>query len=126
MPLKFDDKQAYVNKLEQLIETESEINRLSMESVAEKDISFTFEEMLDIYCRMKLRVPKTNQQFIREHVLIKVVIPIMVPEGRIQEEYVGTGTIKRVLIRANDPLLTVIFQLDIIYPLDKNLRQKIP
>lgn len=61
MPRIFDDKQAYVDKLEQLIETESEINRLSMESIAENDVSFTFEEILDIYCRMKLRVPKTNQ-----------------------------------------------------------------
>ena len=60
MPTIFDDKRDYVEKLQELIETEAQINRLSIESIAEKDVEFTFEEILDIYCRMKLRVPKTN------------------------------------------------------------------
>ena len=126
MPTIFDDKRDYVEKLQELIETEAQINRLSIESIAEKDVEFTFEEILDIYCRMKLRVPKTNQQFIREQAVLKVVIPIFNHEGGIQREYVGAGTIKKVLIRANDPFLTVIFELNVVIPQDKGKRQKIP
>ena len=50
-----------MQKLTQLVRTEAEINKLMVESVAEKDVQFVFEEVLDIYCRRKLRVPKTNQ-----------------------------------------------------------------
>ena len=43
-----------------------------------------------------------------------------------QREYVGVGTIKEVLIRANDPLLSVIFQLDCRNPIDRKTDQQVP
>ena len=91
-------------------------------------MAFEFEEVLEIYCRMRMRVPKTNQQHIREQTILSVVIPIEPinipgqPQSSIHPEYVGSGTIKKVLIKSGDPLLTVIFQLDIRDPLDRNKR----
>ena len=34
----------------------------------------------------------------------------------IQREYIGTGTIKRVMLKANDPMLTIMLQIDIMDP----------
>ena len=60
MPDTYDTKEEYVEKLKELIDAETEIDRLNTEVIAEKDVTFEFEETLEIYCRMKLRVPKTN------------------------------------------------------------------
>ena len=73
-----------------------------------------------------MRVPKLNQSYIRENVILTVVIPIKVPDKRIVPEYVGNGTIKKVKIKASDPFLTVIFDLNIVDPLDKKKRQRVP
>ncbi len=40
--------------------------------------------------------------------------------------YIGVGVIKKVIIRANDPLLTLIFQMDILNPTDRKHDQDIP
>ena len=66
MPVTFDTKEEYILKLKELIDAETAIDQLRTEVIAEKDIEFEFEEILEIYCRMKLRVPKTNQAHIRE------------------------------------------------------------
>ena len=55
-----------------------------------------------------------------------VVIPITVTPGCCSQEYAGVGVIKKVIIKPKDPMLTVILQLDIQYPLDKKQRQEIP
>ncbi len=60
MPLTFDSKQEYLLKLQEMLEKESLIDRLNVEIIAEKDVQFKFEERLEIYCRMRLRVPKTH------------------------------------------------------------------
>jgi len=44
-----------------MLDKEAEIERLSIETVAEEDVEFQFEEQLEIYCKMRLRVPKTHQ-----------------------------------------------------------------
>ena len=109
IPIVFDSKQDYIRKLLELIETEAEIDRLNTEVVAEAGVSFVFKERLEIYCKIEMQVPKTNQQFIREHTILTVVIPIKVPEGRIPQYYHGTGTIKKVVIKPNDRFLKVTF-----------------
>ena len=58
---------------------------------------------------MKLKVPKTNQQCIREGEILSIVIPVRAPNDRISDSYVGNGAIKKVFIKPGDPLLTVIF-----------------
>ena len=63
-------------KLKEIIDAESKIDRLNTEVIAESNIEYEFEEILEIYCRMKLRVPKTNQQHIRENTMLSIVIPI--------------------------------------------------
>jgi len=127
MPLKFDTKEFYLFKLQEFLDKEAEIERLSLETIAEANVAFEFEERLKIYCKMKLRVPKTHQQQLREHALLKVVIPVLNdPDTPYPLDYVGTGTIKKVLLRAGDPLLTIIFQIDIVNPETKQPDQKIP
>ena len=45
----------------------------------------------------------------REHAMLSVVIPTKKVPGRIcQPEYVGVGQIKKVILKAGDPMLTVI------------------
>lgn len=66
MPDTYETKEEYIKKLKELIDAESEIDRLNTEVIAEKDVVFEFEETLEIYCRIKLRVPKTYQAHIRE------------------------------------------------------------
>ena len=108
----YDNKDDYIRKLQELIDMEAEIDRLNTEVIAESGVSFVFEEVLEIYCRLKLRVPKTNQQYLREQAILSVVIPIApidTPEGRICPEYIGTGIIKKVILKTGDPLLTIIF-----------------
>ena len=60
MPLRFEDKHDYLEKLVELLEKESLIERLNVETIAETNVEFEFEEVLEIYCRMRLRVPKTH------------------------------------------------------------------
>lgn len=127
MPLKFDTKEFYLFKLEEFLDKEAQIERLGLETIAETNVAFEFEERLKIYCKMRLRVPKTHQQHLREHGLLRVVIPVLNdPDTRNPTSYVGTGTIKKVLLRAGDPLLTLIFQLDIVDPESKKPDQRIP
>lgn len=38
---------------------EAEVEKLNTEMIAEKNIYFEFEEQLEIYCRLRLEVPKT-------------------------------------------------------------------
>jgi len=60
MPLRFKDKHEYLEKLVELLEKESLIERLNVETIAETNVQFEFEEVLEIYCRMRLRVSKTH------------------------------------------------------------------
>ena len=41
-------------------------------------------------------------------------------------EYLGTGVVRRVKVYKGDPNLQVTLQIDIIYPLDRKLRQPMP
>lgn len=61
MPLQFASKHDYICKLKELLIIESEVERLSIEMIAEKNIEYVFEERLEIYSRLRLRVPKTIQ-----------------------------------------------------------------
>ena len=125
MPTSFSNKETYVQKLTELVKTEAQINKLMIESIAEKDVAFEFEEVLDIYCRLRLRVPKTNQQYINQQTILRVVIPLLNPKRGLASRFVnytGIGTIKKVYLDANDPLLTVILQIDIMNPQDKRKR----
>jgi len=60
MPLTFETKEFYLFKLEEFLEKESEIERLNLETIAESNVAYEFEERLQIYCKMRLRVPKTH------------------------------------------------------------------
>ena len=128
MPTIFDSKQEYLDKLEEMLEKEAVIARLNVETIAEAGVEFQIDEILDIYCKMTLRVPKTHQQHFREYAMLRVVIPIVQdPRDPHAQNYIGTGVIKRVVIRAKDPFLTITFQLDVVNPTNKSqLDQKIP
>ena len=73
-----------------------------------------------------MKVSKTNQQYIRENAILSVVIPINVGKGKTPDNYVGTGTIKKVTMIPNDPFLSVNLQIDIVDLLDRKKRQEIP
>ena len=51
----------YVSKLTELLMIEAESERLRTEMVAQRDISFTFLERLEIYSRLRLKIPKAIQ-----------------------------------------------------------------
>ena len=126
MQVTFDTKNEYIAKLHELLETESTIERLNTEVIAEKDVAFVFKEIHEICCRISMKVPKTNQQYIREHAILSVVIPLVVEEGKLSREYLGAGTIKKVTMLPNDKFLSVDLQIDIVDPLDRKKRQPIP
>lgn len=60
--------------------------------------------------------------------MLKVVIPIEDDPNfrRDAKLYIGVGVIKNVIIRANDPLLTLTFQIDIVNPTNRKHDQEIP
>ena len=87
--------------------------------IAEKNIPFKFEERLEIYSRLLLRVPKTIQQQIKDHVILSVVIN---NSNYRDEDYVGTGVIKKVQVVRGEPYLNVVMQIDVLDPLDKRKR----
>lgn len=60
MPVIFSCKEDYLAKLEELLDKEAEAERLSAETIGEGDIEFEFLERLEIYCTIRMRVPKTN------------------------------------------------------------------
>ena len=127
MPLTFSNMKLYLDKLSELVLNEANYSRLETEIVAEKDVEFEFEERLDIYSKLRLRVSKQNQKHLRENALLRVMIPqLRVGRDRPGMPYVGTGTIKKVIVARNDPMLTIIFQLDILNPLDRNSDQSVP
>ena len=45
MPMQFENKREYIATLQELLETEAEIERLNTEVIAEKNVAFTFEEI---------------------------------------------------------------------------------
>lgn len=102
MPLQFASKQDYVSKLTELLMVEAECERLKTEAVAASNISFVFEERLEIYSKLRLKIPKTIQQHIRQYVILSVAIEST------RGTYVGTGVIKKVQVSRHDPNLTVI------------------
>lgn len=120
MPLQFASKHDYISKLTELLMIEAECERLKTESIAARDIQFVFEERLQIYSKLRLKIPKSLQQHIRQYVILSVAIESS--EGT----YVGTGVIKKLQITRRDPDLTVILQIDCMYPLDRKQRQKTP
>ena len=115
MPVRFDTKAEYVEKLKEFLMTEAECESLSVESIAESDIYYEFEERREIYSRLSLRVPKEIHAHIREHVILSVAIM----ERNTGKDYVGTGVIKKVKLTRNSPYLEVILQIDVMYPLNK-------
>ena len=62
--------------LKQIINAEEQVDRLNTEVIAKENVTFVFEEILQIYCRISIRVPKTIQQHITQHAILSVVIPI--------------------------------------------------
>ena len=47
--------------LYQILKAEEKVDRLNTEVIAEEKVDFVFEEILEIYCRIRMRVPKTIQ-----------------------------------------------------------------
>ena len=98
IPLHFETKQDYISKLSEMLLVQAECDRLSVEMVAEKNVSYVFEEKLQIYSRMKLKIPKKLHEYIRQHTVMSVVIR---EKGSKSAEYLGNGVVKRVLIARN-------------------------
>ena len=118
MPLQFASKIDYISKLIELLMVEAESERVRTESVAQKDIQFVFEQRLEIYSRLLLKIPKSVQQYIRKNVILSVVIR----EAVTGHDYVGTGVVKAIIVKRNDPDMTVSMQIDVMDPLDRKFR----
>ena len=60
IPPLFEDRVAYMKMLKQILDAEEKVDRLNTEVIAEDNVTFVFEgEILEIYCRISMRVPKT-------------------------------------------------------------------
>ena len=64
IPTLFENKKTYIKMLYQILKAEEKVDRLNTEVIAEEKVDFVFEEILEIYCRIRMRVPKTIQQHI--------------------------------------------------------------
>ena len=122
MPLRFESKAEYVEKLKEFLMTEAECESLDTELIAQSNVYFEFEERQKIYSRLCLQVPKEIHAHIREHVILSVAII----ERQTGKDYVGTGVVKKVKPIRNSPNLQVTLQIDVMYPLNKQKRQKTP
>ena len=123
MPNTYKDRKHYLRTIKELIDTEAELERLQIETIAEKDVDYVFEERLKVYSRIRMRVSKTNQEHLREHTALGVAIPYALDqEGISKGEYVGIGNIKKVLMKPSDPKLTIIVQIDVVNPIEKYKR----
>ena len=122
IPERFECKLDYMRKLLELLRAEAEVEKLNTEVIAEEAIKYEFKERLEIYCRIEMRIPKTNQQHIRPQVLLSVVIPIVGPNDDLEEQqyYQGFAVIKKVAIKPDDKMLTVTIQIDIENPTDRD------
>ena len=67
-------------------------------------------------------MPKEIHAHIREHVILSVAII----ERQTGKDYVGTGVVKKVKPIRSSPNLQVTLQIDVMYPLNKQKRQKTP
>lgn len=98
MPLVFENKETYLAKLEELLDKEAQADSVELEMIGEAGVEFEFVERLAIYCKIKMHVPKTHQQHIRENTLLRITIPIVKdplnPVNAARRYYIGTGTIK--------------------------------
>ena len=75
---------------------QAECERLNVEMIAEKNVSYVFEERLQIYSKIRLKIPKRLQTYIRQNTIMSVVIRECCD---LQDaEYLGNGVVKRVLI----------------------------
>ena len=74
MPTQFANVEDYLSKQYELIETEAKVEQINQEAYAEKDVAFSFIEILEITCKLEMWVPKTNQQLVREGMILQVVI----------------------------------------------------
>lgn len=63
-----------------------------------------------------MKVPKKLHEFIRQHTVMSVVIK---ENGASSKEYLGTGVVKKIILAKNETYITVIFQIDVIDPLDR-------
>ena len=70
-----------------------------------------------------MKVPKKLHEFIRQHTVMSVVIR---EKGASGKEYLGTGVVKKIILARNEPYITVIFQIDVIDPLDRKCWQSTP
>ena len=122
MPLVFTDRdgegdsELYLQKLNEMVQNEDQFSQIDSEIVAEKDVEFEFEERLKIYSRLKMKVSKKNQKYLRKNALLRVVIKQLCTNRHAEntgQSYVGTGKIKKVVVKQNDPFLQIILQLDI-------------
>lgn len=58
---------------------------------------------------------------------MRIVIPILRdPKDPLPISYIGTGTVKQVLIRSGDAFLTVTMQIDLINPNNGREDQEVP
>ena len=65
--------------------------------IAAKNVSYVFEERLQIYSRLKLKIPKKLHEYIRVHTTLSVVIR----ENGTGREYLGTGVVKKIKLARN-------------------------
>ena len=63
-----------------------------------------------------MKVPKKLHEFIRQHTVMSIVIK---ENGSSSKEYLGTGVVKKIILAKNETYITVIFQIDVIDPLDR-------
>ena len=107
MPLTFDNKKEYLNKLTELIDTEGEIERIKIESIAEQGISFRFLERLSIFCKLEMKIRKDLSKFVSNHTILQVNIPIMNPAPGALQSYEGIGVVKMTKLKPRDPMMYV-------------------
>ena len=115
MPLRFSSKEEYIQKLTEQLFREAECGRITNEWIAEKNIRFEFVEQYPLCCKLRLKIPKRVQQFVKENSILSVTFL----NNSTQTDYVGTGIIKSITIKERDAYYYALLQIDIMYPLDK-------
>ena len=105
MPQRFESKRDYVAKLAELLLVQAECERANIEMVSAKNVRFMFNERLEIYSKLTLKIPKALQSHIRPNVIMSVAIR----ESETGKDYLGTGVVKTIKMQRKNPYLTVQF-----------------
>ena len=124
MPERFESVDDYLMKIEELIEADKSVLKLSnQQKFKSEEIKYKLNVLKPVTCKLDLYVPKTYQDILKEGLVLEIYIPIKNSLQETLELYEARGYIRKVSLNKEEPNLIVEFQINIVDPLERNNRE---